>query len=68
MKTKAVNKKQFTPSKEAPQPQMQQQMKPLKEILYELNQQFDNIKALYNNLILQQEHKISELTKGGKNE
>ena len=33
----------------------------LKEMLYELNQHFDNMKALCNNIILQQHQQLVEL-------
>ena len=72
MKTKVKNKKEFTPMSSKPnelppQPQPEllpgtqgqpQKQVPLKELLYELNQQFDNVKAMYNNLILQQDQQL----------
>lgn len=49
---------------ERPQPQPQQQKQvPLKEMLYELNQQLDNVKGMYNNIILQQHQQLMELSK-----
>lgn len=66
MKKKAINKKQFTPTSSQPKG-LPQQMKPLKEILFELNAQMDNIKSLYNNLILQQEQKIQQLIQKEEN-
>ena len=39
---------------------------PLKTILYELNQQLDNIKTMFNNIILQMDAKLAEKNKNVK--
>ena len=74
VKTKVNSKKPFIPPQPIQsippeqvmgQPNMKQM--PLKELLFELNQNLDGIKTTYNNIILQQNAKLQELMKDAKN-